>query len=82
MANNDLSGYSNEQLLKLADSGTAAEKVLADAELLRRGNTNVDGRAQRTVKGSVLHNEPTIAADDDVTITDGKITAVNGNPYP
>ena len=52
------------------------------AKLTRRGNTVVDGQLQKTVAGSALINEPQIAADDVVTITDGKITAVNGNPYP
>jgi hypothetical protein len=52
------------------------------AELTRRGNTVVDGQLQKTVKGSALINEPSIGADDVVTVTDGKITAVNGQPYP
>lgn len=83
MTTKELSTYSNEELLRLYKTGTQPEKDECEAVLLRRGNTITEkGEAQRIVKGSALHNEPTIAPDDDVTVTNGKITAVNGQAYP
>lgn len=75
--------YSNEQLLKICEYGTPIEINEAEKELLARGNTvTADFKVQRTVKGSALYNEPTIKPDDDVTVVNGKITEVNGQPYP
>ncbi len=68
----------NRYLLIGAEQGDQ----LCEDELERRGNTIVDGKLQKTMKGSELYNQETIAADDVVTVTNGKITAVNGNPYP
>jgi 20S proteasome alpha/beta subunit len=72
----------NRDLLAASVSGD----VLATEELAKRGNevVTVEGVAKlaREILGSTLYNQPNIAADDVVTVTNGKITAVNGVPYP
>ena len=73
----------NRDLLVPSEGGDAA----ATAELTKRGNTVVydaedNAKLAREVLGSTLYNQPNIAADDVVTVTNGKITAVNGVPYP
>jgi hypothetical protein len=69
----------NRDLLRLADEGDAG----ATAQLTARGNTVVDANTlQRTLKGSDLIGYPTIKSDDVVTVQNGKVVQVNGNPYP
>lgn len=73
----------NRDLLAASEAGDEA----ATAELTKRGNTVVydaedNALLERQVAGSTLYNQPNIAADDVVTVTNGKITAVNGVPYP
>lgn len=68
----------NTDLLRGSEQGDQA----CTDELTRRGNTVVDGKLEKTVLGSALYNEPNIKPDDRVTVTNGKITAVNGNPFP
>lgn len=68
----------NEKLLPLAIGGDAnAGDVLAE-----RGNSLKDGMVTRTVLGSAIYGHPDIASEDIVQIQNGKITEVNGNPYP
>lgn len=75
--------YSNEELCRLAEFGTVAEQAAADRILRDRGNVlNADYTITKTVKGSQLYNQPDIAADDVVEVTNGRITSVNGNPWP
>ena len=73
----------NRDLLVASVDGDDA----ATAELTKRGNTvvyDVEDNAQlaREVLGSTLYNQPNIAPNDVVTVTNGKITAVNGIPFP
>lgn len=73
----------NRDLLVASVDGDDA----ATAELTKRGNTVVydaedNAQLAREVLGSTLYNQPNIAADDVATVTNGKITAVNGIPYP
>jgi hypothetical protein len=73
----------NRDLLVASVDGDEA----ATDELTKRGNTVVydaEDTAQlaREVLGSTLYNQPNIAANDVVTVTNGKITAVNGIPFP
>lgn len=75
--------YSNEELCRLAEFGTVEEQAAAERRLNDRGNTlNDDFTVTKTVRGSALYNQPDIAADDVVEVTNGRITAVNGNPWP
>lgn len=73
----------NRDLMAASVDGNDA----ATAELTKRGNTVVEDakgnpQLEREILGSTLYNQPNIAADDVVTVTNGKITAVNGVPYP
>lgn len=72
----NVSGLANETLVALGTDEAVAELSL-------RGNTVLEGgRLEKTVRGSELLNYPTIKDDDVVTIVDGAVVAVNGNPYP
>lgn len=69
----------NEQLAPLAFSGDTA----AQDELTKRGNTAISAtEVSRTMKGSALHGYTSISDRDDVTVVNGVVTQVNGNPYP
>jgi hypothetical protein len=69
----------NRDLLRLADEGDEG----ATAQLGARGNTIVDATTlARTIKGSDLIGYPGIKSDDVVTVHNGKVVEVNGNPYP
>lgn len=68
-------------------AASVAGDELATDELTKRGNTVVTdsegvSKLAREILGSTLYNQPNIAADDVVTVTNGKITAVNGVSYP
>ena len=78
----------NRDLLAASVAGDDA----ATAELTKRGNSVVYIPAvhggddvpalEREILGSQLYNPPHIAPDDVVTVTNGKITAVNDESYP
>lgn len=87
-----MANYNEMDNRDLLDASVAGDD-LATAELTKRGNTvvyipsNIDGAddvpaLQREVAGSQLYNQPQIAPTDVVTITNGKITAVNDELYP
>lgn len=52
-------------------------------ELDRRGNTAISPtELQKTIKGSQLIGYGLIKPDDVVTVVNGRVKTVNGNPYP
>lgn len=52
-------------------------------ELARRGNVAIsDTEIQKDIKGSDLIGYADIRGSDDVTVVNGRVTTVNGNPYP
>lgn len=79
MTNKDfLRTQGNEKLLPLAVDGD----VLAESVLLERGNTVEDGMVTRVTTGDKIYGHPDIKPRDSVTVQNGAITKVNGNPYP
>lgn len=81
-----MANYNEMDNRDLMNASVAGDEV-ATAELAKRGNTVVfddedNPQLQRQVLGSTLYNQSEISADDTVTITNGRITAVNGVPYP
>lgn len=69
----------NEDLCGPAFDGDEA----AIAELKRRGNTVISAtEVEKTIRGSQLHGYSDIKGRDVVTVVNGRVTTVNGNPYP
>lgn len=69
----------NEQLVGPAFNGDMS----CIEELAKRGSVAVsETEVERKLKGSQLYGYPTIADSDSVTVRNGKVVSVNGNPYP